>query len=489
MTTITPKSLLNIAEIDLKMGLNPLLNEILIIVGREMRAHSGTIMLVNEETGELEMVATFGLPDDYIKKVYSKGVPITTSPPGVVLETGRYYQVPNILAEPRDKPWLDLGRELGISAQIFMPMKRNGKLIGLLNIYMANPHEFTESEIAFLTIAASHAAAVIENARLYTRIENKNVELEYEINERKRVDAVLREKKELLSNILAGSAVGIGLVEDRKLSWTNESMMKMFGVENEEDYIGQSAKILYASEEEYERVGQILYKNRKDKVVQLDALLKRKDGSTFYGCILISFLDLSNPMKKAIATILDISWRKHAEEALKRSEERLRVLFEYAPNAYFLYDLEGNLLDVNKAAEGISGYKKDEVIGKNLFNLKILPPEQKPKADAFLAKNIQGQPIERDERILIRKDGNKVIVELRAFPVKIEDRTLVLCSALNITKRKRAEEALVTKNRELMREINNRRRVEHALKRSEQKYKEITDFLPDQIYESIRILN
>jgi len=175
--------------------------------------------------------------------------------------------------------------------------------------------------------------------------------------------------------------------------------------------------------------------------------------------------------------------------ALKKSEERLRVLFEYAPNAYFLYDLEGNLLDVNKAAEEISGYKKDELIGTNHFNLKILPLEQKPKADAFLAKHVQGQPIDLDERILIRKDGNKVIAELRAFTVKIEDRTLVLCSALDITKRKRAEEALVTKNRELMREINNRRRVENALKRSEQKYKEITEFLPDQIYEYIRILN
>ena len=53
-------------------------------------------------------------------------------------------------------------------------------------------------------------------------------ELEYEINERKRVEAALREKKELLSNILAGSAVGIGVVEDRKLSWTNESIMSIY---------------------------------------------------------------------------------------------------------------------------------------------------------------------------------------------------------------------------------------------------------------------
>ena len=488
MMTITPKSILNIAEIDLRQGLNHALNNILTIVGQEMQAHSGSIMLTNEKTGELEMFATFGLPDDYIEKVYSKGVPITTSPSGVVLETGRYYQASNIFEEPRDKTWLDIGRELGLSAQIIMPMKRKDKVIGLLNIYMANPHEFTESEIAFLTLVASQTAAVIENAQLYSQIQNKTVELESEISERKRVEAALREEQELLSNILAGSAVGIGIVEDRKLSWTSKSMLKLFGVEKEEDYIGKSAKIIYASEEEYERAGRLLYKNRKNKVVQYDAKLKRKDGSIFDGCILISFLE-SKTKKKAIATILDISWRKHAEEALKRSEERLRILFEYAPNAYLLYDSEGNVLDVNKAAEKICGYKKDEIIGKNIFNLKILPRDQKPKSDAFLAKHGHGQPGDSRELILNRKDGNKVIVELRAFSVTVEDRTLVLCSALDITARKRAEDALVTKNRELMREINNRRRVESALKKSEKKYKEITEFLPDQIYDYIRILN
>lgn len=490
MTTITPQSLLNIANIELSGDRNPLLNRILTIVGRELRAYSGSIMLVNVVTGELEMVATFGLPDEYTESVHREGVPTATDTSGVVLETGRYYQAPNLFKEePSDKNRLDLGRELGISAQIAMPMKRKDKVIGLLNLYMANPHEFTESEIAFLTIAASQAAAVIENARLYTLIQTKNDELELEINERKRAEVALLEKKELLSNILAGSAVGIGVVEDRKLSWTNESMMKMFGVEKKEEYIGQSAEILYASEEEYARVGQILYQNRTDKVVQYDAHLKRKDGSTFYGCILISFLDSSSPMQTAIATILDISWRKHGEEALKRSEERLRALFEYAPNAYFLYDLEGNLLDVNKAAERLSGHKKEEVIGKNLFDLKILPPEQKPKAYAFSLKPVQEQPIDPHELILTRKDGKKVTVELRAFTVKIEDRTLVLCSTLDITARKRAEEALVTKNLELMREINNRRQVENALKKSEQKYKEITEFLPDQIYDYIRIIN
>ena len=206
------KVLLSISKIDLKRDLKQILNEILDHVGNAMGAHSGSIMLINEETDELVMVATWGLPDDYIERVYSKGVPITTSPSGVVLKTGRYYQVPNVFEEPRGKPWMDLGRELGISAQIFMPMKRKGKIIGLLNIYMANPHEFTEIEIAFLTIAASQAAAVIENAGLYTKIVKKNRELEREINERKQVEvALFRKGVELKSQINERKRIETGL--------------------------------------------------------------------------------------------------------------------------------------------------------------------------------------------------------------------------------------------------------------------------------------
>jgi len=206
------KVLLSISKIDLKRDLKQILNEILDHVGSAMGAHSGSIMLINEETDELGMVATWGLPDDYIERVYSKGVPITTSPSGVVLKTGRYYLVPNVFEEPRGKPWMDLGRELGISAQIFMPMKRKGKIIGLLNIYMANPHEFTEIEIAFLTIAASQAAAVIENAGLYTKIVKKNRELEREINERKQVEVTLfRKGVELQSQINERKRIETGL--------------------------------------------------------------------------------------------------------------------------------------------------------------------------------------------------------------------------------------------------------------------------------------
>ena len=49
------------------------------------------------------------------------------------------------------------------------------------------------------------------------------------------------------------------------------------------------------------------------------------------------------------------------EEALRNSEHRSRILFEYAPDAYSLYDLQGKFVDGNKAAEALSGYQREEL--------------------------------------------------------------------------------------------------------------------------------
>jgi len=134
--------------------------------------------------------------------------------------------------------------------------------------------------------------------------------------------------------------------------------------------------------------------------------------------------------------------RKRAESRLKSSEKWLKILFEFAPDAYYLNDSKGNFIDGNKAAEEIIGYKKEELIGKNFLKLKLLPPWQISKAAALLAKNALGQPTGPDEFILNRKDGKQVAVEIRTFPVKIKDQVIILGIARDITQRKRAEEAL-----------------------------------------------
>jgi PAS domain S-box-containing protein len=145
--------------------------------------------------------------------------------------------------------------------------------------------------------------------------------------------------------------------------------------------------------------------------------------------------------------------RKKTEEALKQSEERFRLIFEYAPDAYYLNDREGNFVNGNKAAERLSGYKREELIGKSFLHLNMLLPQDIQKAAGLLIKNANGQPTGPDEFSLIRKDGSQVMIEISTSPVKIRGQALVLGLARDITARKRAEEALLdeaTRRRILM---------------------------------------
>ena len=144
-----------------------------------------------------------------------------------------------------------------------------------------------------------------------------------------------------------------------------------------------------------------------------------------------------------------ITEHKRAEEELTSSEERLRILFEYAPDAYYLNDLKGIFIDGNKAAENMMGYKSQELIGKSFLKLKLLSLEQIPKAAKLLANNALGKPTGPDEFILKRKDGSRVTAEIRTFPVKIKGKTLVLGIARDITVRQKAEEELKAMNEEL----------------------------------------
>lgn len=138
----------------------------------------------------------------------------------------------------------------------------------------------------------------------------------------------------------------------------------------------------------------------------------------------------------------DITDRVKAEKALKESEERYQIIYESAPDAYYLTDLRGVFVDGNMAAEELTGYPKEELIGISFLKLKLLSPKQILRAAKLLAINTLGKPTGPDEFLLKRKDGTLVDVEIRTFPVRIKDQSLVLGIARDITKRVEAEKAL-----------------------------------------------
>ncbi|MCX5643549.1 MAG: PAS domain S-box protein [Phycisphaerae bacterium] len=138
----------------------------------------------------------------------------------------------------------------------------------------------------------------------------------------------------------------------------------------------------------------------------------------------------------------EIAERKRIENELRLSEERFRILFEYAPDAYFLHDLQGRLLDVNQRAEQLTGYGREEQIGRTIIDLGAVPPSQTDRVLSMAAENAAGRPSGPNEVILRRKDGALLTVEVMTLPVTIKGDLVVLGMAHDVTERRKTEEEL-----------------------------------------------
>lgn len=131
--------------------------------------------------------------------------------------------------------------------------------------------------------------------------------------------------------------------------------------------------------------------------------------------------------------------KRLAEEALRESEERFRMLFEYAPDPYYISHFEGTLIDCNRAVEMLLGLNKKDLLGKNVVELRLLAPEQIQNMAALTAHGVEGHFSDPEELTITRPDGRQLVVDVRAIPMRINGQALVLGIGRDITWRKQAE--------------------------------------------------
>ena len=134
--------------------------------------------------------------------------------------------------------------------------------------------------------------------------------------------------------------------------------------------------------------------------------------------------------------------KKLKEHALAESEERFKTLFEMSPDTYYLMDMNGRFIDGNEAAEELIGYRRDELIGKSVFEIGFLPPESIEVAKEALKIALRtDQPFLREYR-LQRKDGSFIVVEIKIRRISLNGQTVLLGAVRDITKQKEYEQKL-----------------------------------------------
>lgn len=138
----------------------------------------------------------------------------------------------------------------------------------------------------------------------------------------------------------------------------------------------------------------------------------------------------------------ELEQRKQVEKKFPESEKNFKQLFDHSPDALLLGDLKGTILDVNKISEKITGYKKEDFIGRSFFETKLLQPNQMLKASKLFSNIILRKHVSPEEFTIKIKDGSTIDLEIKADIVKIENKKRILISSRDISKRKQAEEEL-----------------------------------------------
>ncbi len=257
-----------------------------------------------------------------------------------------------------------------------------------------------------------------------------------DITEKKKAEAELIESEKRFGVLSEAAFEGIGITDKGKVVDVSNQLAEMLGY-NRSELIGIDA-VQFVAPESRELVRKNIL-TRVEGPYEHKAL--KKDGTIIDVEANGRTIPYAGKIMRVTA-IRDISDRKKAEETLKSSEERLKLLFESAPDAYYINDLNGTFIDGNKAAEELLDYKKEELIGKNFLKLNLLPMKELQKATELLSKNALGHSTGPDEFHLIRKDGSQVVVEIRTHPVKIGGEAVILGIARDITDRKQAEEVI-----------------------------------------------
>jgi len=132
--------------------------------------------------------------------------------------------------------------------------------------------------------------------------------------------------------------------------------------------------------------------------------------------------------------------RIRVEEALHESQRRFRDLFENSPDAIFVDDLKGNVLDVNLAASLLHGIPREQLIGKNSIE-HLVPPNRREPARKDFEKLATGKISRIDSESLIA-GGRVTPVELRANIIEYAGKPALLLHVRDVTERHAAQTAL-----------------------------------------------
>jgi PAS domain S-box-containing protein len=286
--------------------------------------------------------------------------------------------------------------------------------------------------------ADESAAALAREQQLRAQGELARLQAEREAQE-----SLRRSEQEMRSLFLA-APVGIAVLHERTIRRVNDRIVELFGYTAEE-LIGNSPRILYEDDDAFALAGRTLYGTTAvNGPTSVETTHRRKDGIIVNVLIQSTPIDPASPLSDRIVMVLDITERKRAEAALRKSENRLQRLLLNSSDLTFVIDAAGTILSANGPVEAILGFTPSELVG--VHGPSLVHPDDRAAADAVRNQTIAGRPgvsfrLEYRHR---HKDGHWVPIETVGM-CWLHDPSIggIVLNSRDISERKQAETALL----------------------------------------------
>jgi|GEM_PF-953806 len=275
-----------------------------------------------------------------------------------------------------------------------------------------------------------------------------------DISERKAIENALRESESKYKTLVENSQDGILIIRDDKVLFANNTIVKVLGYSIDEFYQIPSVSLLHPDDRH--KAAQIAIKRHEldSTPINEEFRMITKSGEVRDFETSSTLIEFEGQWA-SFFTIRDITESKRMQVELWENEEKYRQLFAAESDAIFMIDADtGEILDANPATTSIYGYSHAELLLMKNTEVSAEPD----KTSEATHKHVSLVPI----RYHKKKDGTVFPVELSAGFTTLGNRNIQIVTSRDITERVR---------------------IQDALSHSELKYRELTELLPQAIYE------
>lgn len=262
-----------------------------------------------------------------------------------------------------------------------------------------------------------------------------NKDLQHEMEARCKAEDGLREREALLHTVLRAAPVGIGMVTDRVVGWTNQTLQALLGYTAEE-LDGMPARHLYENDAEYERVGREKHKEVLEKGYgSIETRMVTKEGRIIEVLLSSGCIQPKNLAKGLVFTVQDMTELRQAQEESRGLRE---ALFRDSTVVQLLLDPEtGDIVEANRAAFDYFNIAPSSLRGASLDLLFTGSPSM--EYQSLRAAAFGNGPAHME----VRRGSARSIAEVHVSPLVLGGRTLFYAILHDVAKRIRAEEALL----------------------------------------------